>query len=183
MEQQSRADRLEEVQGLMGTGRPNEAITILDGMLSEDSTDAEVHSLIGVAYAMSGKNEDGIKHLERASRLDPTEPSYLANLGFAYERVGSIENAIQTYRRAVHLDPQNQRAAMALQRLGESVDSSPSEPTQETRIDAGAAEGAVHLSDPSGQDVAGQPSSLSPMNETAAPSASLSHAVPEEPVA
>jgi membrane associated rhomboid family serine protease len=64
---------------------------------------------------IAGKNEQAIRWLNDAARLQPKESAYWFNLGIAYQRVGQMPAAIAGYKRAFELSPDNTEYSKALQ--------------------------------------------------------------------
>jgi membrane associated rhomboid family serine protease len=68
----------------------------------------------GYDALVAGKNEQAVRWLGDATRLQPRESTYWFDLGIAYYRVGKMPAAMAAYRRALELDPGNSEYAKAL---------------------------------------------------------------------
>lgn len=106
---------------LLAAGEPEEAITILQGLLQADDSDAEAHGWLGAGLSMIGNHAESVLHLKQAALLEPYEASYPFNAGCAYDRLGDRDNAIAAYARALQLDGGYEQASQALQRLTGSL--------------------------------------------------------------
>jgi membrane associated rhomboid family serine protease len=69
----------------------------------------------GYDALVAGQNEQAIRWLRDAARLQPKEPTYWFDLGIAYYRAGDLPAAKTAYKRAIELDPGNSEYANALQ--------------------------------------------------------------------
>ncbi len=61
---------------------------------------------IGVAYAISGNNEEAIKWFEKGVQLDPENARLWLNLGVAYQYVGQLDKAQEYMNKAFELEPE-----------------------------------------------------------------------------
>jgi tetratricopeptide (TPR) repeat protein len=89
---------------------------------------ADLHNLLGIALASSGKVEEGIAEFRAALRLDPASAAAHWHLGAALASRGARAEALGHLQRSVELDPANAQAhndlglMLALQgRLDEAV--------------------------------------------------------------
>jgi membrane associated rhomboid family serine protease len=71
----------------------------------------------GYDYLVADQNEQAIRWLTDAAKLQPKESTYWFNLGIAYQRVGKLPAAVSSYERAVKLDPKNPEYSKALQAM------------------------------------------------------------------
>jgi tetratricopeptide (TPR) repeat protein len=69
----------------------------------------------GYDALMADENEQAIRWLDDASRLQPKESTYWFDLGIAYARVGNAPAAAAAYKHAVELEPGNLEYSNALQ--------------------------------------------------------------------
>ena len=83
-----------------------DAAAALRRTLATDTTHAEAHFLLGVAYEQLGGTREAIRALERSIRVDSTRPDALRALAQAYEREGRTPATIdRLYQRALVLQP------------------------------------------------------------------------------
>src|SRR5262249_10222769 len=68
---------------------------------------ADVHNLLGIGLAASGRVDEGITEFRQAMRLEPDSAPTHWHLGAALAYSGAREEAIEQLRRAVQLDPDN----------------------------------------------------------------------------
>ncbi|MEO5815969.1 MAG: tetratricopeptide repeat protein [Gemmatimonadaceae bacterium] len=74
--------------------------------LGSDSTRADAHFLLGVAYQQLGSTDESIRALERAARVDSNRPETLRALARVYERAGRpVSDVEHQYERALSLQP------------------------------------------------------------------------------
>jgi Flp pilus assembly protein TadD len=74
--------------------------------LATDTTRGEAHFLLGVAYQQLGRNDEAIRALEQAVRIDSGRPDRLRALAQSYERGARAPAAIDSlYRRALAVQP------------------------------------------------------------------------------
>ena len=62
----------------MATGRPNDAITVLEHLRSAESQDGFSAYNLGIAFLLAGRQQDAIAQLDKAGRLPATDPAALA---------------------------------------------------------------------------------------------------------
>jgi len=93
---------------LTETGRPGDAITLLDkakGLVMTHHQQAEWCNNIGTALLQMGKKEQGLKYLEKAVVYAPDEPIFWANLGGAYGMIGDYQNSIAALKKGLDVSP------------------------------------------------------------------------------
>jgi membrane associated rhomboid family serine protease len=69
----------------------------------------------GYDALLAGRNQDAIRWLKDAVKLQPKSAPDWFNLGIAYQRVGDLPAAMAAYERAHELDPQNPDSTEAAQ--------------------------------------------------------------------
>jgi membrane associated rhomboid family serine protease len=69
----------------------------------------------GYDALVAGHNEQAVRWLHDAAKLQPKESTYWFDLGIAYYRTGKLPAAMAAYGRALALDPGNSEYARALQ--------------------------------------------------------------------
>ncbi len=84
----------------------SDAAATLDRALRQDTTRADAHFLLGLAYQQLNRTDDAIRALERSVRIGPDHADRLHALARAYERVGRDPASIAgLYQRALKLQP------------------------------------------------------------------------------
>ncbi len=84
----------------------DEAAEALDRALAADTTLRDPHFLLGLAYRQLGRNDDAIRVLERAVRLNPGHPDRVHALARAYEASNRNTDTIASlYQQALELQP------------------------------------------------------------------------------
>src|SRR5262249_9148831 len=64
----------------------------------------------GIEHYRKGDNDNAIKDVNKAIRLQPTLPILYIDRGAAYQSKGEGDKAIADFTRAIQLDPKNARA-------------------------------------------------------------------------
>lgn len=75
-------------------GRPEEASTVLQGVMSDDSTDSELLALVGISDLERGERVAGIAGLEKALKASPGDLALRTELARAYIDTGETGLAI-----------------------------------------------------------------------------------------
>jgi len=86
-------------------------------ILTLDSTYAEGHNNIAVAYYYADKVDSAYEHLNKALELKKDYPEAINNLGYIYKVSGRYQDAINLFLKAISL---KQRYVIALNNLGET---------------------------------------------------------------
>jgi len=92
-------------------------ITFYQKILQIDSTYAEGHNNLGVAYYYADNLDSAYYHLNSAIELNKNYPEAINNLGYIYMLAGRYEDAVKLFLKAVSLKP---RYVIALNNLGET---------------------------------------------------------------
>jgi Flp pilus assembly protein TadD len=95
----------------------DQKISFYKKILDLDSTYAEGHNNLGVAYYYADNLDSAYFHLNRAIELNKKYPEAINNLGYIYMLAGRYEDAVKLFLRAVSLKPQY---IIALNNLGET---------------------------------------------------------------
>jgi membrane associated rhomboid family serine protease len=69
----------------------------------------------GYDALLAGQNEQAVRWLTDAAKLQPRESTYWFDLGIAYQRAGKFPAAMAAYRRAHELEPSNSEYSKVLQ--------------------------------------------------------------------
>jgi len=96
-------------------GAAGEAIGTLREGLARNGPDVEIEIRLGVYLAETGRVDEAIPMLERATKAVPDSVDGLNALGIAYARAGRPSEAIATFQQILSMDPRN---AYALENLG-----------------------------------------------------------------
>jgi len=94
-------------------GRPEEAIQRLRQAAELEDT-AHIRSLMGMVHGKQGRNEEGMRELERAIKLNPRYGMAYLYRGNIHAAMGDWGKAREDYRLALDCDPGNPAAAQAL---------------------------------------------------------------------
>jgi eukaryotic-like serine/threonine-protein kinase len=105
-------DQLPEVSLSLGsiyaaTGKPSEAIAVLNGALKLAPNSDEAYRRLGAAYEASGRADEAIGAYKKAVEIDPYYWLNSSVLGGAYFKMGKFEEARASYQRMTELEPQN----------------------------------------------------------------------------
>nr|WP_281722362.1 tetratricopeptide repeat protein [Nitrosomonas nitrosa] len=112
--QQQLTQRMEEMYQLgrkqQEAAQFSEAITTYEHILAINPNHAEAHNGLGVIYAIQGRFEPALQHLQKAVSLAPLASHLRNNLGYAYLLMGRDAEAIGAFEHALRLDPENVNA-------------------------------------------------------------------------
>jgi tetratricopeptide (TPR) repeat protein len=86
------------------------AISLLEDLVVEDSTNAHAWSQLGVCYSETKRPADAVEALSRAVQAVPLDASMHYLLGNACGSLGQLDRAAACYRRALELDPRHTKA-------------------------------------------------------------------------
>jgi Flp pilus assembly protein TadD len=99
------AAQLGVARALVGQGRWEEAVPVLERAVRLDPDAAVPLRELGAAYLFDGRPRDALEVLPRALELEPQDAAAWRYLGRAHEVTGTREEAIAAYREAARLDP------------------------------------------------------------------------------
>jgi curved DNA-binding protein CbpA len=109
-------------------GNVTEALKELKSALDHDENCARAHYFMGVSLCkVSGREKDGLRHLERAITLEPGNAVMLSESAGAALNVGMKERAKRLAEEALSFDPTNQKATKVLRQVESHRGSSQSE--------------------------------------------------------
>jgi len=94
-------EALTNLMGLIGEKKPAVALQNLLTLREKYPRNASVAAQLGVAYAQSGNQQDGLKYLNIAAGLQPENPLHYYNMGVISDRMGDREKAIQYYEQSL----------------------------------------------------------------------------------
>jgi curved DNA-binding protein CbpA len=102
-------------------GRIEDALTELKSALDHDDDCSRAHYFMGVALGkLSGREKDGLRHIERAIGFEPGNAVMLAEAASIALRVGMKARAQRLAEEALGFDPTNKKAASVLEQIGSS---------------------------------------------------------------
>jgi tetratricopeptide (TPR) repeat protein len=112
---QERMFKLLQAQALGGLGRLDEAVALLDGLLTGSTEDIEVLSTKAQVLSEAERYKEAEAAIQEALRRDPRNNMLLIQLSLTQERLNRFAEAEATLRMLLDRDPDN---AVALNNLG-----------------------------------------------------------------
>lgn len=91
-------------------GHYAEAAAKLEQLLPRVRNSFEVHEMLGLSYASLSRNQDAIRELQAAVRIQPDSAAARTNLAAALSRAGDTDLAGEQFRQALALEPDNYTA-------------------------------------------------------------------------
>ncbi|MGN6809362.1 MAG: tetratricopeptide repeat protein [Thermomicrobiales bacterium] len=104
-----------ELVGLLDSGRFIEAILIMEELLQSYPREPILYKLLGMAYGEVGDLAGAAERWEEAQRLDPNDPSLWRLLAGVYQAQGRIANALRALRRYLSEDPDDEELAQVVE--------------------------------------------------------------------
>lgn len=102
----SRALEFHTAELLTRTGRFDEAIALLEGLLAENPDDDEVLYQLGVCYGTAKRIDEALEYMRRTLEKNPDNPHALNYIGYTWaERGENLDEAEQMIRRALDQRP------------------------------------------------------------------------------
>jgi tetratricopeptide (TPR) repeat protein len=86
-------------------GRRDEAIGLLERLVTATPNDPDARGNLGSAYCTVGRYAEGGEQLERAVCLAPDQADAHYNLGLCLQRLGRTHDAVASYQRCLALHP------------------------------------------------------------------------------
>ncbi|MFH1665799.1 MAG: tetratricopeptide repeat protein [Candidatus Omnitrophota bacterium] len=87
-------------------GGRRETVTILEGLVAEDTQMPEAYNYLGYIYVEDGKDlERAALLIKKAVDMDPENGAYLDSLGWAYYKLGMLDEALEQIKKAVERIP------------------------------------------------------------------------------
>ncbi|MBI2300904.1 MAG: tetratricopeptide repeat protein [Armatimonadetes bacterium] len=99
-------------------GQADAAVEHLRECVAENPRDQRAQLYLGVAYGLTGAEEDAERHLQAALQLDVGNPQAHFNLARLRHRQNRLEEAVAGYQEVLRLDPDHAKARQELQALG-----------------------------------------------------------------
>ncbi|HET9529161.1 MAG TPA: tetratricopeptide repeat protein [Blastocatellia bacterium] len=75
---------------------------------------ARAHSRYSQYLLAAGRNEESLREIDLARRLDPKSIAITMTAGMIYSRLGQYDQAVEEFRRAIEMDPNNSSAFKSL---------------------------------------------------------------------
>ena len=102
----------------MREGRLTEALNELKSALDHDETCSRAHYFMGVGLGkVSGRERDGLRHLERAIALEPGNAVMLSEAASVALKVEMKARAQRVAEEALSFDPTNKKATLVMQEV------------------------------------------------------------------
>jgi len=102
----------------METGRPVEAESIYNEIISFDSSYVNAYYNLGYLYLMFfEKYRKGIDYFTKSLEIEPEYLDAIYNIGLSYEILEESDTAREYYKRVLKINPNYERAIVALNRL------------------------------------------------------------------
>lgn len=98
-------------------GRADEAVTLLEGAVSENPFYPQAFYNLAAAYKKVSRNREALEAYEKAVELQPAFVAARINLGILYADRKKIDLAIEQFTEVLKYDPDNARARSALLQL------------------------------------------------------------------
>ena len=92
---------------LVKTGNYNEGVQRLKALDTSQANSAEVHSLLGQAYADQNEYGTAMEEYRKSLAIDSNQPQTVYLLGLALLRNGSPADAVEQFRTALKMSPQD----------------------------------------------------------------------------
>ncbi len=116
-------DRLARALEALGQADFPAAISLLEGLVVEDSGNARAWSQLGVCYLETQRPSDAFEALSRAVQAAPEDAEAHYLLGNASGSLGQLDRAAACYRRALDLDPHHAKAEEFLIKVESLIES------------------------------------------------------------
>jgi serine/threonine-protein kinase len=97
-----------------GTGRPDQAIEELHGVLTLQPGNDDAHRVLGDILLKRGRSEEALSELKTAVDIRPNYPENQRILGRAYYDLGRYADAVRFFTRLTELQPDNSRGYQML---------------------------------------------------------------------
>lgn len=116
---------IERVRSLLAASEYGTAVALLREALQESPRDAHLLRMLGYSLMLFDVNDEAIRHLEFASKLNPGDPDTLCDLSMVYRRLDRLGEAHKALDQVLAKEPGNGRAvalkARVLQSRGQSA--------------------------------------------------------------
>ncbi len=95
----------------------DQQVDFYEKILMIDSSNAEIHNNLGVAYYYADSLDGAYDHLNKALRLNSNYPEAINNMGYIFKVAGRYQEAVQLFLKAISL---KQKYVISLNNLGEA---------------------------------------------------------------
>jgi tetratricopeptide (TPR) repeat protein len=95
-------------------GKYEDAITVAERILSQDTSRKLIHNIRGHSLELLGHYNQALESYSLALSIDPNDPESLVNLGHLFFSLGQLDSSIEVLERAVENDPTNGAALKGL---------------------------------------------------------------------
>ena len=95
-------------------GKYEDAITVAERILSQDTSRKLIHNIRGHSLELLGHYNQALESYSLALTIDPNDPESLVNLGHLFFSLGQLDSSIEVLERAVENDPTNGAALKGL---------------------------------------------------------------------
>jgi len=103
-------DAVERATKLYAAGRLDQAEDLCRQIIASRPLRADVHNILGVVLHRKGRNEEGIKSVREAVRLNSSNPNFYSNLGEMERKAGNLDAAANALQRAISIDAKSAQA-------------------------------------------------------------------------
>ncbi len=110
-------EELRKVQDIRDSGRIEEAVQMLNGIIKKNPTNFPAYSILGSIYLGEGKLEEAKVCFTEQIKLKPHTDGGHLNLGTVYKRLGNLQLAEKEYRAALVVNPRMAEAVASLASL------------------------------------------------------------------
>jgi tetratricopeptide (TPR) repeat protein len=97
---------------LIQSGKPEEALKILQDIIAKNKTDKEIYYYLGIANASLEKNDEAIKYCNEAIKLDTNYFGAYVNRGLIKCKLGMNEDALKDLNSALSINSKDAGAYM-----------------------------------------------------------------------
>ena len=87
------SDELDRAERMISAQRYDEAISILQGVVADDTDNADAYNWLGYAHRQLGRYDEAVAHYEQALAIDPDHLGALEYLGEAYLAMDDLGGA------------------------------------------------------------------------------------------
>ena len=94
--------------------RYEDAITVAEKILSQDTSPKLIHNIMGHSLELLGHYNQALESYNLALSIDPNDAETLVNLGHLFFSLGQLDSSIEVLERAVENDPTNGAALKGL---------------------------------------------------------------------
>lgn len=97
----------QEAVKLMQQGKYAETVAKADEIIKEFPDSADAYSVRGMALALEGKTDEGLKDTQKAYQLNPNSVSNYYNMAMVYKLQGNLNESKAWFEKVLQKDPRN----------------------------------------------------------------------------